>query len=90
MRSLCNRFCITNHRVGALSFDENHLRWSYFVFYVLNIAYNVGAFSPTLFTMLVVMALVTTMSTTPILNLLGIKNEDTQAERSKRLEATAA
>jgi Kef-type K+ transport system membrane component KefB len=38
---------------------------------VLNIAYNVGAFSPTLFTMLVVMALMTTMSTTPILNLLG-------------------
>src|SRR5580698_1047798 len=57
---------------------------------VLNIAYNVGAFSPTLFTMLVVMALVTTMSTTPILNLLGIKNEDTQAERTKNLEATAA
>ena len=57
---------------------------------VLNIAYNVGAFSPTLFTMLVVMALVTTMSTTPILNLLGIKGEDTPAERTKNLEATAA
>ena len=57
---------------------------------VLNIAYNVGAFSPTLFTMMVVMALVTTMSTTPILNLLGIKNEDMQAERAKNLEATAA
>jgi Kef-type K+ transport system membrane component KefB len=57
---------------------------------VLNIAYNVGAFSPTLFTMLVVMALVTTMSTTPILNLLGIKGEDTPAEHSKNLEATAA
>jgi Kef-type K+ transport system membrane component KefB len=40
---------------------------------VLNIAYNVGAFTPTLFTMMVVMALVTTMSTTPILNLLGIR-----------------
>jgi Kef-type K+ transport system membrane component KefB len=38
---------------------------------VLNIAYNVGAFSPTLFTMMVVMALATTISTTPILNLLG-------------------
>jgi Kef-type K+ transport system membrane component KefB len=38
---------------------------------VLNIAYNVGAFSPTLFTMMVVMALMTTISTTPILNLLG-------------------
>ncbi|HEY0785581.1 MAG TPA: cation:proton antiporter [Acidobacteriaceae bacterium] len=42
---------------------------------VLNIAYNVGAFSPTLFTMLVVMALVTTMSTTPILNLLRIRGK---------------
>jgi Kef-type K+ transport system membrane component KefB len=39
---------------------------------VLNIAYTVGAFTPTLFTMLVVMALVTTMLTTPILSLLGI------------------
>lgn len=43
---------------------------------VLNIAYNVGAFTPTLFTMLVVMALVTTMITTPILDLLGVKNAE--------------
>ena len=42
---------------------------------VLNIAYNVGAFSPTLFTMLVVMALVTTISTTPLLNLLGVRGK---------------
>ncbi len=42
---------------------------------VLNIAYNVGAFTPTLFTMLVVMALVTTISTTPILNLLRIRGK---------------
>jgi Kef-type K+ transport system membrane component KefB len=41
---------------------------------VLNIAYNAHIFSPTLFTMLVVMALVTTMMTTPILNLLGIED----------------
>jgi Kef-type K+ transport system membrane component KefB len=41
---------------------------------VLNIAYNVGAFSPTLFSMMVVMALLTTMSTAPILNLLGVEN----------------
>ncbi len=41
----------------------------------LNIAYNAGVFSPTLFTMLVVIALVTTMCTTPILNLLGIQND---------------
>jgi Kef-type K+ transport system membrane component KefB len=40
---------------------------------VLNIAYSIGAFTPTLFTMLVVMALVTTMMTTPILSLLGIR-----------------
>jgi Kef-type K+ transport system membrane component KefB len=41
---------------------------------VLNIGYSVGVFSPTLFTMLIVMALVTTMCTTPILNLLGIED----------------
>jgi Kef-type K+ transport system membrane component KefB len=40
---------------------------------VLNIAYSVGAFTPTLFTMMVVMALVTTMLTTPLLSLLGIR-----------------
>jgi Kef-type K+ transport system membrane component KefB len=40
---------------------------------VLNIAYSIGAFTPTLFTMLVVMALVTTMLTAPILSLLGIR-----------------
>jgi Kef-type K+ transport system membrane component KefB len=40
---------------------------------VLNIAYTVGVFTPTLFTMLVVMALVTTMLTTPFLSLLGIR-----------------
>ncbi len=40
---------------------------------VLNIAYSVGAFTPTLFTMMVVMALVTTMLTTPLLTLLGIR-----------------
>ncbi len=47
---------------------------------VLNIAYNVGAFTPTLFTMLVVMALVTTMITTPILNMLGVKNAEKTTE----------
>jgi Kef-type K+ transport system membrane component KefB len=42
---------------------------------VLNIAYNVGAFSPTLFTMMVIMALLTTMGTTPILNMLSVTGE---------------
>lgn len=55
---------------------------------VLNIAYNVGAFSPTLFTMLVVMALVTTMCTTPMLNLLGIKDGD--AGTARKREAAVA
>jgi hypothetical protein len=41
---------------------------------VLNIAYNAHVFSSTLFTMLVMMALITTMMTTPILNLLGVGN----------------
>lgn len=41
---------------------------------VLNIAYNAHIFSPTLFTMLVVMALITTMITTPVLNMLGIED----------------
>lgn len=41
---------------------------------VLNIAYNAHVFSPTLFTMLVVMALITTMITAPVLNMLGIED----------------
>jgi Kef-type K+ transport system membrane component KefB len=49
---------------------------------VLNIAYSVGAFTPTLFTMLVVMALVTTMLTTPILSLLGIRGTKKSAPGS--------
>jgi len=41
---------------------------------VLNIAYNAHVFSPTLFTMLVVMALVTTAATVPVLNCLKISS----------------
>ncbi len=47
---------------------------------VLNIAYNHHVFSPTLFTMLVVMALITTMLTTPALNLLDIEHAGKAAE----------
>ena len=43
---------------------------------VLNIAYNVGAFTPTLFTLMVVMALVTTMCTAPMLNMLGVQRAE--------------
>ena len=51
---------------------------------VLNIAYSAHVFSPTLFTMLVVMALVTTMMTNPLLNLLGVEDK-----RAKRREVAA-
>jgi len=54
---------------------------------VLNIAYNAGVFSPTLFTMLVVMALVTTMITTPILNLLGIEDRSKETQDLAQVEA---
>ena len=43
---------------------------------VLNVAYKAGIFSPTLFTMLGVMAFLTTLMTIPLLNLLGIENQD--------------
>ena len=55
---------------------------------VLNIAYKAHVFSPALFTMLVVMALTTTMMTTPLLNLLGI--EDRAAEDRRTASARAA
>jgi Kef-type K+ transport system membrane component KefB len=42
---------------------------------VLNIARNAGVFSPTLFTMLVVMALATTAMTTPSLNALRVRGD---------------
>jgi Kef-type K+ transport system membrane component KefB len=54
---------------------------------VLNIAYNAHVFSPTLFTMLVVMALITTMITTPILDLLGIENRSKEAQDLAVIEA---
>jgi Kef-type K+ transport system membrane component KefB len=43
---------------------------------VLNIAYKAGIFSPELFSMMVIMALVTTMMTTPLLNALHITGEE--------------
>ncbi len=45
---------------------------------VLNLAYDVGAFSPTLFTMLVIMALTTTIITTPLLSLLRFENRESR------------
>jgi Kef-type K+ transport system membrane component KefB len=37
---------------------------------VLNVGLDLGVISPTLFTMLVIMAIVTTMATTPVLTLV--------------------
>jgi Kef-type K+ transport system membrane component KefB len=54
---------------------------------VLNIAYNAHVFSPTLFTMLVVMALVTTILTTPMLNLLGVEDHSKKPQDMAVLEA---
>src|SRR5271156_5921336 len=54
---------------------------------VLNIAYTVGAFTPTLFTMMVVMALVTTMLTAPVLNLLGIRDGERRSTPVERAHA---
>jgi Kef-type K+ transport system membrane component KefB len=42
---------------------------------VLNIGLDLGVLSPTLFAMLVIMALVTTLATTPILHLLAFEEE---------------
>ena len=46
---------------------------------VLNIAYDAHVFPPELFTMMVVMALLTTMLTVPVLELLGVHSQDEQA-----------
>jgi len=46
---------------------------------VLNMGYDLGVISPTLFAMLVIMALVTTAATTPILDLLTQKEEEQPA-----------
>jgi Kef-type K+ transport system membrane component KefB len=43
---------------------------------VLNIAYDAHVFSATLFTILIAMALITTMMTAPLLNLIGIQRSD--------------
>jgi Kef-type K+ transport system membrane component KefB len=51
---------------------------------VLNVAYNAHVFSPTLFTMFVVMAMITTMMTTPILNLLGVPGSVGQKDSAVR------
>ena len=53
---------------------------------VLNIGLDLGIISPTLFTMLVLMALVTTVMTSPVLDLLGSpvpKRPELQSSRAR-------
>ena len=54
---------------------------------VLNIGLSLGVLSPTLFTMLVIMALVTTMLTSPLLPLLGYK-QSVPLESNDEIPAT--
>jgi Kef-type K+ transport system membrane component KefB len=42
----------------------------------LNIGYDLGILSPRIFTMLVIMAVITTMMTGPLLTLFGIRQPD--------------
>ena len=66
-------FALTGMRteVGLLSGGSQWAICGLMEFVVLNIGLDLGVISPTLFTMLVVMALVTTIATTPILRRLG-------------------
>jgi Kef-type K+ transport system membrane component KefB len=54
---------------------------------VLNIGYDIGVLTPKIFTMLVIMAIVTTMMTGPLLRLFGIVGEAPVAARGAQLES---
>lgn len=54
---------------------------------VLNIVYKAGVFSPELFSMMVVMALVTTMMATPLLNALHITGEEESSPQRQAVRA---
>jgi Kef-type K+ transport system membrane component KefB len=56
---------------------------------VLNIGLELGVISPTLFAMMVLMALVTTMTTTPVLLLLGVKEDEIAATPAAPLRKVA-
>lgn len=53
---------------------------------VLNIAYSAHVFSPALFTMLVIMALLTTMMTTPMLNALRVGKQNIKNREIAKVE----
>lgn len=50
---------------------------------VLNIGLDLGVISPTLFAMMVIMALVTTITTAPVLHLLSRRDDFSEADTSK-------
>ena len=54
---------------------------------MLNIVYKAGVFSPELFSMMVVMALVTTMMATPLLNALHITGEEESSPQRQAVRA---
>jgi Kef-type K+ transport system membrane component KefB len=53
---------------------------------VLNVGLDLGVISPALFTMMVVMAIVTTMATTPVLGLVfpGLRTSQADSPRPSR------
>ena len=54
---------------------------------VLNIGLQLGILSPTLFAMLVIMAILTTMMASPLLPLLGYRSTVTQVNLEEVMEA---
>jgi Kef-type K+ transport system membrane component KefB len=55
---------------------------------VLNIGLDLHVISPMLFTMMVLMALITTVATTPILNALGVASTRHYERRSTNYEVS--
>lgn len=55
---------------------------------VLNIGLDLGVITPSLFAMMVLMAIVTTMATTPILHWIGTEDEQREPASAKAREAT--
>jgi Kef-type K+ transport system membrane component KefB len=57
---------------------------------VLNVGLDLGVLSPTLFAMLVLMAVVTTLATTPTLALLGVEEDPARVAQSGEVRSRAA
>lgn len=55
---------------------------------VLNIGLDLGVISPTFFAMLVIMAVVTTMMTPPLLSFLGYRQKNVREKDAKETDLT--